>query len=277
MILIVESGSTKTSWAILGKTVQQWQTAGINPYQQNEAEIIHQIQRDFSFDPNIIQHLFFYGAGATEDGKLKLSNSLKVVFKNTQLIDIQSDMYAAAYALCQDKAGIVCILGTGSNSCVYDGKKIIDNIGGFGFVLGDEGSGGVLGRTLINDFLHRNIPNDLSQKLQFEYQLSTESILKAVYRSSFPNRFLANFVPFLHRHRTETYVQNLLAEQFHLFFKKKVLCYDSAKALSLHFTGSIAYFFEKELRKAATEIGLKVETVAQNPMGGLIVFHQKSN
>ncbi|MEM9888155.1 MAG: BadF/BadG/BcrA/BcrD ATPase family protein [Bacteroidota bacterium] len=278
MILIADSGSTKTAWALLknnGKLVRQWTTEGMNPYQQKTAFIIEQIKNTFPLSTSKVQSLYYYGAGATYEASKKLSASMKQIFKKAENVDIQSDMLASAYALCGDKAGIVCILGTGSNSCVYDGKEVLQNIGGFGFILGDEGSGAIMGKQLMCDFLYKKIPNKLREKLCLEYDLREEKILQKVYKEPFPNRFLASFAPFLKKNMQEKYVKNLIKTQTRAFFEQKVLCYENANHYSVHFTGSVAYFFQDAIKEVAASYSLKVGKITQAPMVGLIQYHQR--
>ncbi|MEM8523464.1 MAG: BadF/BadG/BcrA/BcrD ATPase family protein [Bacteroidota bacterium] len=278
MILIADSGSTKTTWAVINIDAQlstTYRTSGINPYQQEEGSIQEMLIREIPFDKEAIQQIYYYGAGATSDTKVKLRNSLGKAFKRAYYIDIQNDVHAAAYALCQQEAGIACILGTGSNSCEYDGKKIVQNIGGFGFILGDEGSGAVLGKQLISDFLHHNMPEHLWGQLQETHYLSADFILDQVYRQAYPNRFLATFAPFLLENQQESYIKTLLSTHFHAFFKQKVQCYENAKRLPIHFTGSIAHHFQTHLKMAAQKLNLVIGNIASTPMEGLIRYHQQ--
>jgi len=277
MILIADSGSTKTTWALIDTNAQLnaiYHTSGINPYQQDEKSIIIQLAKELQFSQEVIQQVYYYGAGATSASSKRLEHSLGNIFKNAYFIGIQSDISAAAHALCEQNAGIACILGTGSNSCLYNGKRITNNIGGFGFILGDEGSGGVLGRQLMGDYLHKNMPKHLWQKLQDDYKLSPNLILDKVYRQSYPNRFLAGFAPFLHQNLQESYIKTLVKTQFQLFFDKKVLCYKPSNQLPIHFTGSIAYYFKQILEEIAANKHLKIGNIVQTPINGLIRYHQ---
>lgn len=277
MILLADGGSTKTTWALLeenGDLVRQWTTAGINPYQQTEATISTQLKELFAESAATVKTLYYYGAGATSSASKKLIESFKSVFNHLQKIDIQSDIVAAAYALCGNEAGIVCILGTGSNSAVYDGKTVIENVGGFGFILGDEGSGAVMGKQLMMDYLYRSMPKKIHQQLQAEYHLNDGKILQQVYNSPFPNRFLASFAPFLAKNKAEIYISELINTQINAFLQKKVLCYDQAPHYPIHFTGSIAYFFQDVVRAVAQQHQLKIGTIVQAPMAGLLAYHQ---
>lgn len=277
MILIADSGSTKTTWALIDTNAQlaaMYHTTGINPYQQDEVSVTKQLSKEFQLTQEKIQQVYYYGTGATSESSKRLKNSLSEVFKNAYYIDIQGDISAAAYALCGQEAGIACILGTGSNSCLYDGEKVTSNIGGFGFILGDEGSGGVLGKQLMSDYLHKKIPKQLSRLLQDKYNLSPNLILDKVYRQSYPNRFLASFAPFLYQNLQENYIETLVKTHFQLFFDRKVLCYEQAIQFPIHFTGSIAHYFQQQLKEVAGNKNLQIGNIVQSPMEGLIRYHQ---
>jgi len=278
MILIADSGSTKTNWALIdtnAQLIETHHTSGINPYQQEEKSIAQQLSNELPLKKEDVQQVYYYGTGATSGSRTRLENALGWTFRNAYLIDIQSDISASAYALCNQKAGIACILGTGSNSCEYDGKRIIQNIGGFGFILGDEGSGGVLGKQLMSDYLHKNIPEPLREKLQISYNLSPDLILEKVYRQAYPNRFLASFAPFLHQNTHEEYIRTLIKTHFSLFFNQKVLCYERSNHLPIHFTGSIAHYFKQFLIEIAENMNLQIGNILQHPMEGLIRYHQQ--
>ncbi len=275
MRLIVDSGSTKAIWVLLSDTevVERFITIGINPYQQTEIEITTQLKEVLEVYANAIQTVHFYGSGVTKASSDKIKRGFEQTTRKVESIDIQSDILAAAHALCQNKAGIACILGTGSNSCLYDGNKIIDHIGGHGFILGDDGSGAILGRQLMSDYLHKQMPNDIYKKLETCFSLSTDSILESVYRKPFPNRFLASFAPFLLEYASNDYIQSLILAQFRIFFKKKVLCYDNFRKYPIHFVGSVAYYFEAFLRSVGEEFGVDIICILKDPMDGLVEYY----
>lgn len=275
MKLLVDSGSTKATWAFLkeGKVLTQLTTKGINPYQQEAITIQDQVRHILVEKALLIKEVFFYGSGVTYSSKSKIENAFRIICPQLIHIEAQSDIVAAARALCQHQAGIACILGTGSNSCLYDGQEVVANIGGFGFILGDDGSGAVLGKQLLSDFLHHKMPNDLSQKLQEEYDLTAGNILEKVYREDYPNRFLAGFSPFLLKYANNDYIHHLILAEFHHFFLRKVLDYPNSRIHTIHFTGSIAFHFKDKLLLVAQELGLQMGKVEKAPMDGLIHYH----
>ena len=206
---------------------------------------------------------------ATSTGKSAL---VHVTPGDSPTIEVHSDMLAAARALCGRRPGIACILGTGSNSCYYDGRELRANVPPLGFILGDEGSGAVLGRLLVGDLLKGQLAPALREAFVQDYGLSTADIIERVYRRPFANRFLASFAPFLARHREDAGIHRLLVDAFRAFLTRNVMHYDW-QHLPAHFTGSIALHFQPELREAAASVGVQVGQVLASPMEGLIHYH----
>lgn len=280
MFLIADSGSTKTDWCLCneGTVIANIQTQGINPYHQKE-EIIEEVLHN-ELLPKLTQHpefnihlqTIFYGAGCANDtacGRVK--EAVVKVLGNTD-ITIHSDLLGAARALCGNEEGIACVLGTGSNSCLYDGKKIIANTPPLGYILGDEGSSAVLGRRLVGDCLKNQLPDTLRDEFFAEYELTQEIILEKVYRQPLANRFLANLTPFLSKHRDVPEVHRLLVESFTDFFVRNVKQY-RRPWLPIHFVGSIANVFATELKESAEGLGMELGTVMRSPIEGLINYH----
>jgi len=202
MILIADSGSTKTNWVLSqkGACIQTVNTPGINPYFQSETEIADHIGETLIPQLNIpledIKAIYFYGAGCTLDKAEIVKNALSLHFPINH-IEVNSDLLGAARGICGKAAGIACIMGTGSNSCFYDGNQIVKNISPLGFILGDEGSGAVLGKLLVGDLLKEILPATIKEKFLSQFNLTPAQIIDKVYRQSFPNRFLASLSPFL--------------------------------------------------------------------------------
>lgn len=272
MKLIADSGSTKTDWCICdqGKIVQSVRTEGINPFHQSP-DVIGRIigEMVLQMDASIsIQKVEFYGAGcALSEQKSVVAGILQEALACSD-IRVSSDLEGAARAVCHGEAGIACILGTGSNSCQFDGEKIIANTPSLGYILGDEGSGAVLGRTLVSNCLKGLLPAYLCKSFYAEYQLDQATLLEQVYRQPLPNRFLASLVPFLGKFHDEPAIHDLLFEQFCHFFRRNVLAYDVS--LPVHFVGSIAYYFRNEVAEAAHSLGLIVGRTLRSPMEGLV-------
>lgn len=280
MFLIADSGSTKTDWCLCNKgtSILRIQTQGINPYHQTE-EAIEQVLFDellpqLTESSNISKSLqvIFYGAGcANESACNRVKEAIHKVLGVTD-ITIHSDLLGAARALCGHDEGIACVLGTGSNSCLYNGKEIIANIPPLGYILGDEGSSAVLGRRLVGDCLKKQLPEALRDEFLTEYELTQEIILEKVYRQPLANRFLASLTPFLSKHRDVPEVHKILVESFVDFFVRNVKQY-RRPWLPIHFVGSIANAFNSEVKEAAESLGMELGTIMQSPMEGLIKYH----
>lgn len=278
MILIADSGSTKTDWCLCndGAILQSIQTQGINPYHQSEEaietvlteELLSQLSKDLQHSTKVI----FYGAGcANTTANNRVKEAIQKVLSVAD-ITIHSDLLGAARALCGHEEGIACVLGTGSNSCLYNGEEIIANIPPLGYILGDEGSSAVLGRRLVGDCLKNQLPEALRDEFFAEYSLTQEIILERVYRQPLANRFLASLTPFLSKHREVPEVHRLLVESFTDFFVRNVKQY-RRPWLRIHFVGSIANAFSSEVKEAAESLGMELGTIMQSPMEGLIKYH----
>jgi len=278
MILIADSGSTKTDWRLISEKeeVKSVSTPGINPFYQTEEEIENQIST--LLYPELmgfsVKKIFFYGAGcAFEDKKQIVKNAISVSFPKAQ-IEIESDLLAAARGLFLKEKGIACILGTGSNSCFYDGKNIIHNVSPLGFILGDEGSGAVLGKKFAVDCLKNQLPEKLKDKFLKQYDLTPAQIIESVYKKPFPNRFLAQFTRFLSENIAEPSIYNIVFDSFTEFFTRNIMQYNNYKDYPVCFIGSIAYYFKDVLEVAANELDIQIGIIYQSPMPGLIKYHQ---
>lgn len=275
MILIADSGSTKTDWCAIKQnhTGINISTQGINPFQQDEETIIRILEKELKplLSDHLIQAIYFYGAGCTPEKAPMVARILKEFFTESH-VEVNSDLLGAARSLCGNKKGIACILGTGSNSCYYDGKQIQANISPLGYILGDEGSGAVLGKNLIGDLLKGQLSEELKKSFLEEYQLTVADILQQVYREPLPNRFLASFCPFLSANRKNPEIHFFLVKNFRNFFKRNVRTYHKEQ-LPVHIIGSIAYFFSKELKEAGEAEGLHIGRIEKSPMKGLVHYH----
>ena len=246
MIVIADSGSTKTDWC-LGNTKtnsRTVRTGGINPFHQSVDEIKEVIASTLIpqlGDTTEFTTIYFYGAGCIPEKTNIVKTALAQNFPKANIL-VESDLLGAAHALCGKTAGIACILGTGSNSCFYDGEKITANISPLGYILGDEGSGAVLGKRLVGDLLKHQLPDDLCQDFLKEYDLTPALILDKVYRQPLANRFLAGLTPFLFAHKHRPEIRNLLISCFTDFFTRNVMQYEYHDIL-VHFTGSIAFLY----------------------------------
>ena len=276
MLLLADSGATKTDWYIGNNPTDglQFQTEGINPFHQSPSIICTILEKQLlphlPVSPASCHRIFFYGAGCTPAKSLEVARILQIFFTNAQ-ISVESDLLGAARSACKDHPGIACILGTGSNSCLYDGRQIVRNIPPLGYILGDEGSGAYLGKRFIGDCLKGQLPEKLRDGLLEEYKLTMADILDRVYRQPQANRFLAGFTPYIYMHKEETEVQHFLSDCFREFFLRNILPYESDQPVS--FVGSIAWFFRKEIEETARQMNISVGTFVKSPIEGLKVYH----
>lgn len=277
MKLIADSGSTKTHWSLIenGELIKEIFTNGINPFYQNTSEIAAEINTGLFpqiAEPEKISEIHFYGAGCSfPEKKKKVSDALKSFFAEA-IIEVESDLLGAARSLLGQEKGIACILGTGSNSCYYNGAEIEQNVSPLGYILGDEGSGAVLGKLLVGDCLKNQIPENLKEAFFKKYNFTAAEILENVYRKPFPNRFLAQFTPFLADHIEEPYVFNLVYDAFDSFICRNVLQYP-LEDVKIGFIGSVAYYFQDVLEIVASERQIPILKIEKNPMAGLIKYH----
>lgn len=278
MQLIVESGATKTKWMVLkeDQVLIKRESQGLSPYFQTTEqirEIVTAVLVDWALG---ITSVAYYGTGV--DGT-KNAQVIRKAFESSlpqlKTIGLFSDMMAAARATLQDKGGAVCILGTGANSCIYDGKNIIKQRRGFGFILGDYGSGAVLGRTLVRDFLHHRMPDDLMDHWkQKGYDWEPAVILEKTYSGKFPSRYLASFAPFAAQFPDNPYIHDLLQQHFQkfvLYLLGPLL--ESKKGIPISTVGSIAFYFKNQLREVLENGGYHLSSVTKDPSEGLIIFH----
>lgn len=278
--LIADSGSTKTHWGILTAdgNLKEFTTPGINPYYQSYEDICYLLEQQLfcHFKATEISHIYFYGAGcAAADKKQILHTAFKLYCSNAS-IEIESDLLGAARAMFQDSPGIIGILGTGSNSGVYNGYQIIENVSPLGFILGDEGSGAVIAKQFVADCLKNQAPVLLSQSFFERFQLSREAILEHVYRLPFPNRYLAQFMPFLSEYKHEDYVSDLIREAFIAYAVRNLKQYNY-ESYPIRIVGSVAYHFATILRDALIDTGLYLDAVEADPIAKLIMYHHKQH
>jgi N-acetylglucosamine kinase-like BadF-type ATPase len=280
MILIADGGSTKTDWRLIkeGREYKQIQTSGFNPYLVGSDQIEEILWKELQpyIDNTSVSAIFYYGAGCSTPVKnMIVETAIEKVFPNAKLY-ISHDLLAASHALCGDEEGIAAILGTGSNSCYYDGKDIKDGIFSLGYFFGDEGSGAYLGKQLLIAYLHKELPLEIDAKFREEYSLSNENILDAVYTKPAPSRFLASFSRFINKNRDHPYIYNLITDAFRKFYKYQICCYSRHKDVPVHFVGSVAYHYRDILTSIGLEFGIKTGKFIQAPIDGLVEYHHEN-
>lgn len=276
MKLIADSGSTKTAWKLIGDSgeIKNIQTPGINPFFRTTEEIYRELnQLLFPETGANIQNIYFYGAGIvnTEKGDI-IANALHRIFPEAA-IETNSDVLGAARALFGNQPGIAGILGTGSNVCLYDGVKIIAGISPLGFILGDEGSGAVMGRKLLGDYFKEVMPAYLRAAFSEKFKITREEALNRVYRTEKPNQFLAQFIPFLSDHAHSAYCQEFVQQNFMEYFERNVVKLPEFRKYSIGFVGSVAYYFSQILINTASFYGFEQIRILKDPIDGLEKYY----
>jgi len=280
MVAIVDSGSTKSDWVILDdfkKVFLKTETIGFNPNFINKELIVPEIEKNSNLIlvKNSITKIFFYGSGCGIKKNCEtIEEELLKVFGKAEII-VKEDLMAAAYAAYNGKPAIVCILGTGSNSCFFDGESLKIELPSLGFLIGDEGSGSAIGKQLVRRYFMKKLPADLHTEFQDEYNLTLEEALKNMYHTTRPNAYLADFNKFVVERKDHPYFQDMVFEEMKSFFEYQVLPYKQAKEAEINFIGSIAYYYENILRSVAAELNLNVGHVVQKPIESLVSYHIK--
>lgn len=275
--LIADSGSTKTSWILAEESLrQEFETLGINPVRDSE-EQIEKVVRTLpqSVFNGTLPTIHFFGAGCVAPYSDVVKRVLQSCFPKAE-IHVESDLLGAAHALCGKSEGIACILGTGSNSCLYDGQRIVENISPLGWILGDEGSGAVLGRRLVGDVLKGQFSPALCQAFTDETGLTRTSIIEKVYREPMPNRFLASLVPFLERHRDDKEIHQFLVDEFRRFLRRNVAQYHRTD-LPVSFVGGIASTYEAELCEALQQENMTLGRILKRPIDNMVDYLINTN
>jgi len=277
MIVVTDSGGTKLEWRALklDGTIKQGRTAGFHPLFSNKEDletIAIAIKNGIGSNPDLI---YYYGAGyAVSDQAQLIETGFHSVFKNTE-IRIQNDLLGVARALCGNQKGIACILGTGSNSCYYDGLEIKRNIPPLGYILGDEGSGTALGKKLLKAFCRDSLPKDIRTAFDKRYNIGMHNLIEKIYQGQAPNQFIAGFSKFLLDHRNNPSIFEMIKLTFKEFIDNILLEYECVKQYPIHFSGSIAFYFNDILRQVLNDYHLTVGNIVETPIAGLALYHQK--
>lgn len=278
MILIADSGSSKTDWRVIRRDgkINQHRGVGFNPYYMTSEEMAIQMRNDFLVNlESEIEEVYFYGAGCSSpDRNAEVVNALATIFKQAK-IHVDHDLSAAAHATCGHESGIACILGTGSNSCDYDGKNIVATRPAAGYILGDEGGGCYVGRKFLIDFIHEEMPEKIRAAAIERFHITQNIIQDHVYRQPFPSRYMASFCRFISENKADPYCYGLFYNSFKDFFAKHVFKYEDYQNKPVNFVGSIAYYNSDILRKAAADSRIKVNIIIESPIAGLTLYHQE--
>lgn len=278
MIIIADSGGSKIDWRLLSKNgdIGQAHSVGFNPYYQ-PLEHLQKIITDslVSVVKEPVSKIFYYGTGVSSEKNVLAIQGVFASFFPQAQIEVGWDLLAAARALCGHEPGIACILGTGSNSCLYDGEKIIGNVANLGWILADEGSGTYMGKRLMFDYFREEMPASVAEKLHARFPFTREEVLEKVYQQEKPGAFLASFAKFIFQNLGEPYCYKLAYQSFADFFQNNVMKYKNFEKLPVHFTGSIGFYFSDVVRQVAADKGIYVKNILEGPIAGLTLFHQR--
>lgn len=279
MVLIVDSGSTKSDWVLLKSAEERelYKTMGFNPYFHNETIIANAIKQnsDLHRYSEDIRQVFYYGAGASSDDlRATVERALKRVFPNAE-VTVDHDLVACAYATYSGEPSICCILGTGSNSCFYDGVNVVEEVPALAYILGDEGSGSYFGKKLLSAFLYKSLPEEISKDLRDKFSLDKDVIMENVYMLPHANVYLASFMRFIASHKEHPWVDRIIYEGLRHFISIHVACFDDYREVPVNFIGSVGYFFKEQLERAARDEGIQIGVVTRKPIDGLVEFHLK--
>lgn len=282
MILIADSGATKTEWACIsrdGATRIGFYSQGYNPNYITGTQIVADIRANLpeGLSPDLVDEIYFYGAGVTELQYPFMEKTLREVFTKASEVFIAMDTLASCRALLQREPGFAAILGTGANSCLYDGCNEGLNVDSCGFILGDEGSGGYLGKRLITDYIRHNMPERVYKRVGKELGRTNDELIDVIYTKPFPNRFCAQYARFIHDSLDfDPYFPALVTDAFRKFFERIVTHYPDYQKYTFNSVGSVGYFFKSLLEPVVKEFGMKMGTVLQAPMEGLIQYHTQN-
>ena len=279
MILVADSGSTKADWIAgnNGSAVAEFSTKGFNPFFHDKNFILTELNSNVALKAisSEVSMLYFFGAGCSSPDRNKIiTDGLTAFFTNAEVI-VEHDMLGCALAVCEGKPGVACILGTGSNTCYFDGSQIADSRHGLGYVIGDEGSGSYYGKKLLAWYLYRIVPADLHQEFKSRYHLDKETIIENVYKKPNPNVYLASFATFLSDHASHPFIREMIYNGMLEFFRTNVMSYAESKKVPVHFVGSIAWFFKDILEQVASEYKVQLGNIIRKPVTGLAGYFLK--
>lgn len=275
MILLADGGATKTHWVMFDRQQQfEAETIGISPVHSTPSDHYDELKRIFSSTfPGAPSEIYFYGAGCASSELCESVGGLLSQLYPEAAVHVDSDMLGAARAVLGDTPGIAGILGTGSNSCLYDGNRIADQIPALGYILGDEGSGAILGREVLNRYFKRSMPENLRRQFEQNYEHDLSSVLPRIYQQQKPSRYLATFSRFIADNLQDEYMQELSRKIFRAFFRKNILQYPNSTAYPVGLAGSVAWHYRSVISEVAQNEGFTIKNIIQSPMDGLIQYH----
>ncbi|MFT6851258.1 MAG: glucosamine kinase [Sphingobacteriales bacterium] len=275
MIVIADSGSTKTDWRLVSDPshVKSIKTVGFNPFFVSTQEMIDELMPKLGEYTQAVDEVYFYGAGCSSLERNEIIElALAKIFPKAY-IQVNHDLLAAARGVCGNEPGLVAILGTGSNACVFDGTEIISQTRSLGYLLGDEGSGAYFGKQLITDFLNKELPSDVLHAFTQKFKPDPNDILNKIYKEEKPNRYFASFSTFFKDIINTAYAQRVMTQGFNLFLERHILKFKGHHTMPLNFVGSIGFHFHQFLKEAVDKQELNLNYIIQTPIENLVVYH----
>lgn len=278
MILIAESGSTKCDWVVLnsdGSEYKRFSTMGFNPYFHSATFIYEELSDNAAFKAvgETIEFVYFYGAGASSESlKDIIKDGLQMVLPEA-VVNVDHDLVASAYSTYTGEPAITCIIGTGSNSCFFDGETVSEEVPALAYILGDEGSASFIGKRLVSDFLYKKLPAEMAEDFYNTYQLDKDEIITSVYNKPNANVYLASFSRFAGKHMEHPYVKKIVREGFEKFADIHIACFSNCKLVPVHFVGSVGAIFHEILEDVLAERNMKLGQIMRKPVDGLIKYH----
>jgi N-acetylglucosamine kinase-like BadF-type ATPase len=278
MIVVADSGSTKCDWVVVDPvkgTRFDTNTKGINPFFHNEVDIANEVFRNDvlrNCGTDVTNVYFYCAGGSSKELQAKVARGLHIIFKDSD-IKVDHDLDGAAYATCHGKPGISCILGTGSNSCYFDGTAIHEEVPALAYILGDEGSGSYYGKKLLRDYFYKTMPKEIRGLFEAEFKPDKDVVFERVYMKPYANVFLASFMRFCSEHREKQYIKDMIHEGMYEFLNIHVCCYKNYREVPVHFVGSIAFYFEEILREHCKNLHIQVGVITNKPVDELVRYH----
>lgn len=278
MILVADSGSTKCDWLAIddGNNHFQTSTMGFNPFFHSTQLVEQKLAENelFSKIKSEIKEVYFYGAGCSSASRNEIvAKGLRSFFSSALCVHVDHDLTGAALATSQGEKGISCILGTGSNSCYFDGENVHEEVPALGYILGDEGSGSYFGKIMLSDWLYKRMPHELAAAFGIEYNLSKEGIFEDVHKKVNPNVYLAAFMPFVSKHKEHPYFKRMMYEGLVKFVNIHVWCFANFREVPVNFVGSVAYYFQDVLAEIAKNHNFTLGKVERRPIEPLALYH----
>lgn len=278
MILVADSGSTKCDWIAIDEENKHHHTntMGFNPFFHSSDLVEQKLTENelFSSIKEKVTEVYFYGAGCSSPLRNYIvETGLRAVFTNAIIVSVDHDLAGAALATSQGRPGISCILGTGSNSCYYDGENVHEKVPALGYILGDEGSGSYFGKIMLSQWLYNQMPVDLAIAFEEEYNLSKEGIFDAIHTKENPNVYLASFMPFVGKHKDHIYFKDMMYDGLVKFINIHVCCYDNFREIPVNFVGSVAFYFQDVLEEVGRNHRFTVGKIDRRPVEPLALYH----